>query len=400
MGFTTLGCKVNQVDTELIAEGIRSSLGGGLPDGVAVINSCAVTAEAVAKTRKAIHRAARDPQTRVVIVTGCAAAVVGDALAELDSKVRVVPDRSDVPAVVAGAIELFAEPVNRYDCTEVTAEPVRARRSVKIQDGCQSFCSYCIVPYARGEEHSVPLDSVVTTVRELVEGGVQEVVLTGINIGRYRDPASAEDLAGLIDAIRATGLHRLRLSSIEPNDVTGRLLSALSADGFGCEHLHIPLQSGSDSTLANMNRQYGMGEYFAVIDRVRSVWPDAAITTDLIVGFPTEGEAAWAESLANVERIGFSKVHTFRYSRREGTAAAALPPLPPDLVRTRADAALVAAARLVATYSERFIGAQVEVVVERIKGDLATVTSREYLTFEVPADGLTVGQVTRVTYHG
>lgn len=399
----TLGCKVNQVESEQIAGELASrfSLPADQPYAV-VINTCAVTGEAEAKTRKAIRRAAAEPNVLVVAVTGCAASVSGEALASLDPKVLVVTDKG----AVAEAVEEFlaARGIELAEGTGL-AEHHRTRRAVKVQDGCENFCSYCIVPYARGAGSSTPLDEVVGIVRALVAEGVGEVVLTGINIGKYRDRASGGSLADLVTAIRSTGLHRLRLSSIEPPDVTDALLSALSVGGFGCEHLHIPLQSGSDNTLGAMSRRYTVTEFEETVARVRKVWPNVAITTDVIVGFPGETDDDFEATLAVCRRIGFSRIHVFRFSPRSGTPAAEMAMVDPRVASARAEALRELADELAANYAQTHAGADLEVVVERSVAGVAHVTSREYMHFAVPegafadiAGPLVEGAILRVAY--
>lgn len=381
----TLGCKVNQVESEQIAGEIaeRFSIGEADPR-VIVINTCAVTGEAEAKTRKAIRRAAADPSVLVVVVTGCAANVSGAALNEIDPKVLVVRDKHLVSAEVQSFLV-------RQDVALTPGDgsvPHRTRRAVKVQDGCENYCSYCIVPYARGGASSTSLDSVVRHVQDLVDCGVGEVVLTGINIGKYSDPATGAQLPALVSALAGTGLHRVRLSSVEPPDVTDGLISALADQAFGCEHLHIPMQSGSDATLARMARRYTVAEFEAVVSKVRQVWPHAAVTTDVIVGFPGETDADFQETLDTCRRVGFSRIHVFRYSPRTGTPAASMAQLPARVISERAERLRQLGEELADRFEASLVGSEVEVVIERVVGGTAHLTSREYLSYAVPADQL------------
>lgn len=407
MGYVTLGCKVNQVDTEQIHDAVRTSLGagasGGLPSGFVVVNSCAVTAEAVTKTRKALRRAARDETVHTVIVTGCAAAVAAEELAAINPKVVVVADRADVAATIVARLASMGDEPKRAAASgghDAALPASRTRRSLKIQDGCEAFCSYCIVPYARGPERSTSSATIAERARALAAAGVGEVVLTGINIGRYRDPDSGQGLSALVAGLGATGLHRIRLSSIEPLDVTDELLGALANGHVGCEHLHIPLQSGSDQVLADMNRHYSVAQFEQVVALVRARWPHAAITTDLIVGYPTETDLAFAETLATLERINFAKVHVFRYSARSGTPAATLPALAPETIAQRAALVGALADDHARRYRESLEGRQVEAIVERVADGVAHLTTREHIGMSVPAGDLRVGDITSVSFHG
>lgn len=416
VSFLTLGCKVNQVESSALAGRVAALGTPVLPAveeaDIVVINTCAVTAEAEAKTRKAIRRACRDPRVRAVVVTGCSASVSESDLSGLDPKVRVVCNKDEVPATVA-ALRAALQDASADDAsratlvtdtppvTNVLMEPGeapivysgRTRVMVKVNDGCENFCSYCIVPYARGSQRSERAAAVVELVRDLASRGVNEVVLTGINIGKYDDPDGGGGLPQLVERLSRTGLHRIRLSSIEPVDVTDELLQVLSADRFGCEHLHIPLQSGSDRVLAHMNRGYTAARYSEVIDRVRRTWPNAAVTTDVIVGYPTETEADFEQTLAMCQEVGFSRIHVFRYSPRPGTPAAQLPSLEPTVVADRSERLRLLADELATRFADSLAGTEVETVVERVTDGNATVMARQFLTFTVPAGTLQSGDL-------
>ncbi|MDZ4166988.1 MAG: radical SAM protein, partial [Coriobacteriia bacterium] len=261
----TLGCKVNQAESDAIASALAASgtIAAAEDDArVVVINTCTVTGEADHKARKAIRHALGLPGAPTVVVTGCLAALDPGGVASLGDRVIVEPAKDRVAARVAAIVGTADLPV----VTRASAGGVsRARVQVKVQDGCDTFCSYCIVPHARGVPCSVPHAEVFGRVRELVEAGVAEVVLTGINIGRY--DADGVTLPGLVEAVAATGVPRLRLSSIEPGDVSEELLAVAASTPALCRHLHIPLQSGADATLAAMARPYDSGTYAEVVAR-------------------------------------------------------------------------------------------------------------------------------------
>jgi threonylcarbamoyladenosine tRNA methylthiotransferase MtaB len=266
---------------------------------------------------------------------------------------------------------------------------------VKVQDGCDRRCAYCIVPVARGRARSVRRVDVLAAVERAVRGGAPEVVLTGIDVGRYEDGDSR--LPDLISEVCATDVHRVRISSIEPQEITEELLRGLSRQPKVCRHLHIPLQSGSDAVLEAMGRGYSAKEYLDLVGRVREALPGVGITTDVMVGYPGET----AEDARATERVcrqaGFSKLHVFRYSPRPGTRAAGLEQLDAPIVAERAESLRAVGEELRASFVEALLGTAAEIVVESIDGAgdeaRACGTSREYLKVSVPANGLLTGDV-------
>jgi threonylcarbamoyladenosine tRNA methylthiotransferase MtaB len=323
VGF--LGCKVSHTDAQEIRERLAA---GGLveteasPD-VAVLNTCCVTHEAVRKSRQAARRASR--RARRVYVTGCAARLPG-AFDGLPGNVTVV-DRT-----AEEAREFVAGDVGAIGCVRADVGLDRVRAFVKVQDGCSFSCRFCVIPQVRGASRSRSAGAVLAEVRRRVEQGHREVVLTGINLGCYRDRAAGFDLPRLVRAAGATpGLVRLRLSSIEVNHLKPDLLAALSETPTVARHLHVPLQSGDDRILAAMGRRYTVSTY------VRRVAAAAGfnLTADVIIGFPGEDEAAFAATLQAVEAAGITRVHVFPYSPRPGTGTAAEDPVPPAVKKER-----------------------------------------------------------------
>ena len=298
VAFVTLGCKVNQTESEAIAAEL--AVGSGCaPDSadVVVINTCTVTGEADHKARKAVRHALALPRSPIVVVTGCLATLDADGLRALGARVVVEADKQRVSARVADALRSRGVTASRADAPGASA-PFRTRAQLKVEDGCDAFCAYCIVPYARGVPRAVPVGTELAEAERLVAAGATEIVLTGINIGRYDD--SGIRLPELLTRVAATGIARIRLSSIEPGDVTPELLQAALATPAFCAHLHVPLQAGSDAVLARMGRPYGTAGYAATIEAARAALPGIAISTDIIVGFPGESEAEFAETLALV----------------------------------------------------------------------------------------------------
>src|SRR5205807_2298852 len=283
-----------------------------------------VTHEAVRKSRHAAARAARTH--RRVYVTGCAANLAGNAFAGLPENVVVLPKRSEeVAAAVAGD-------VGAIGCLQADARLDRVRAFVKVQDGCSFGCTFCVIPQVRGASRSRPAEAVLSEIRRRVGQGHKEVVLTGINLGCYRDRAAGYTLARLIrEAGAVPGLARLRLSSIEVNHVDEELERALRETPTVGRHLHVPLQSGDDGVLRAMARRYTVATFLRRLER----FEDFNVTTDAIVGFPVEDERAFESTLSAVARAGITKVHVFPYSPRPGTKTAAADPVPPQAKKER-----------------------------------------------------------------
>ena len=392
----TFGCKVNQAEsadlhTELLSIGAQRVSSLETAD-VVILNGCTVTGEADRKVRKELRRCAQLPHVASLIITGCSAVLRKDELEKLDTKIKVLAEKQEIPPY----LQQFSINTSFVPSPE-TVEDERIRIPLKIQDGCECFCSYCIVPFARGASESVKADEIITRVQKHVDGGTKEIILTGINLGNYRDAGTGKNsgtknLSALIRLIQEeTDLHRLRLSSIEPLHVSDDLLELLAEGSLLCEHLHIPLQSGSDYVLGEMNRNYSVDEYLKIVEKIRKANPLTAITTDIIVGFPSEGDDDFGQTMELVKEVEFAKIHVFRYSSREGTAAAKLKPLDPRLVKERAQRLQKQADLDALRYLNSRKGSRLELIIEGVEGideDSKTITgtSREYLRLELLAD--------------
>ncbi len=320
-----LGCKVSQTDAQEVRE--RLLVDGhteALDADVAVVNTCCVTHEALRKSRHAVSRAARTH--RRVYVTGCGANLAGEAFTGMPANVTVVARPSEqTPAAVAGA-------VGAIGCVQADARLERVRAFVKVQDGCSFSCNFCVVPLVRGASRSRPARAVLQEIRRRVAQGHVEVVLTGINLGCYRDREAGYSLARLVRVAGATpGLSRLRLSSIEVNHVNDELVAALRETPSLARHLHVPLQSGDDRVLQAMARRYTSGTYLRRLEALE----DFNLTTDVIVGFPSEDELGFRRTLRLVRAAGITKVHVFPYSPRPGTRTAAEDSVPPAIKKER-----------------------------------------------------------------
>jgi threonylcarbamoyladenosine tRNA methylthiotransferase MtaB len=321
-----LGCKVSHTDAQglrerLAADGHRES--GGETD-VTVVNTCCVTHEAVRKSRQAVRRAARRSGT--VYVTGCAANLAGGALAGLPANVRVVSLSSEETAAKVSA------DVGVLGCTNAAIGLDRVRAFVKIQDGCSFSCGFCVIPQVRGASRSRPADAVLAEIRKRVEQGHREIVLTGVNLGCYRDRQNGYTLATLVRKAGETpGLARLRLSSIEVNHLSDELVAALRETPTVSKHLHVPLQSGDDGVLREMGRRYDVETYRRRVAKAEGF----NLTTDVMVGFPAENGDAFEATLATIAAAGITKVHVFPYSPRPGTLTAQADPVPPAVKKER-----------------------------------------------------------------
>lgn len=335
VSVVNLGCRVNRVESDRMTLDFARA-GFGLVDedeaDLVVINTCAVTGEAEAKTRKAVRHAVNLPRKPYVVVTGCAVNLHPDSLAELSDRVVIEPMKTDVAARAADLLG-FGETGacdGGLDSRELADLLGRSRLGVKIQDGCNNRCTYCIVWKARGPERSVPVDAVLEQVREACAAGIPEVVLTGVNLGAYDGMGPDDDhveIDELLDAILTeTDIPHVRLSSIEPMDVSERLVRRMAAEPRRvAPFLHLPVQSGCTATLQRMGRPYSAEEFERTVARIREILPAASISGDLIVGFPGETDEEFEQTRAFVERVGFSRLHVFRYSARPGTIAAEMP---------------------------------------------------------------------------
>ena len=351
-----LGCKVSHVDAQEIRERLLADGHSEREVGadVAVVNTCCVTHEAVRKSRHAASRAARTH--RRVYVTGCGANLAADGFDGLPENVVVLPRPSEeTPAAVA-------RDVGAIGCVKADARLDRVRAFVKVQDGCSFSCAFCVIPQVRGASRSRAAERVLREVRHRVAQGHREVVLTGINLGCYRDREAGYGLPRLVrEAGSIPGLARLRLSSIEINHVNAELADALRETPAVARHLHVPLQSGDDAVLRAMGRRYDAATY------LRRVQPlaDFNLTTDAIVGFPGEDEAAFERTLSVIEEAGVTKVHVFPYSPRPGTATAAADTVPPAAKRERSDRLRDASRRASLTRWREKLGREDVVLVDR-----------------------------------
>ena len=327
-----LGCKVSQADAMLARSALLGAGHTEVPEDQAelhVINTCCITSEAEAKSRQSVRRSLRDavsPDRRRVYVSGCAANLRAAQFAEIDDRVRpFVGTAEDVAQSMAGELGACADLDHDVLAREATQQAARTRGFVKVQDGCDCHCAYCIIPTVRGSARSRPAGAVLEEVRRRVAQGQPEMVMTGISVGDYRDPQNGLELGELmVQVARVPGVERVRLSSVEVIHVKDSLLDALATEPKVCPHLHVPMQSGDDRVLRDMGRHYSAAEYVEQIGALRAAVPHVNVTTDVIVGFPSEDEEAFGRTLEAIDAAAISRVHAFSYSPRPGTVAAAL----------------------------------------------------------------------------
>ena len=423
--IATLGCKLNQaesyrVQVELARAGV-DMVPFGDPTDLTIINTCTVTHVADQQGRQLLRRAARISPGSYVVAMGCYAQVAPDEVRAVGGVDYVVTARKEQLVVQLEEQGLVLGPGDDGE-TDPHASPdalvplpaSRVRQFVKIQDGCDDYCTYCIVPFARGHSLSRPADEVVHEVNSLVERGCREVVLTGVQIGAYgRDryylkgqqlPPPGAPLAALVRRLLdETHVARVRISSIQPQDWPEEFLE-LFADRRLCRHLHLPLQSGCDITLRRMARRYTTAGFADLVDRLRGRMPDVAITADMITGFPGESEAEHGESVGFARAMEFADVHVFRYSPRRGTAASRMGDhVPPEVKKRRSEELREAAGAMGAAYRERFVGSRSAVLWEEELARGEDETRRgwagltdNYLRVELTADEDLLGATSEV----
>ncbi|MDP2892256.1 MAG: tRNA (N(6)-L-threonylcarbamoyladenosine(37)-C(2))-methylthiotransferase MtaB [Bacillota bacterium] len=382
--FYTLGCKTNQYDTQVMAEILRKNGYEIVPFSdkadVYIINTCTVTAMSDKKSRQMISRAHRNNPDALIVAAGClsqrdpsetlmlegvdiVAGTIGRA------NIHDIIRRAEKNKKISAVSDIFSE--NRFDEACAGVHEGRTRALIKIHEGCDYFCSYCIVPSVRGRSRSRPAESILAEAREMASRGYREVVLTGIQISSWgHDLPEKPALAGLLERLCAVdGILRIRLGSVEYGTLTDDFIERASRLDKLCRHYHVPLQSGCDSVLHRMNRRYTAEEYAGRIAKLRSAIGDAAVTTDIVAGFPGETEEEFLATCRFVERMAFNRAHVFPYSRRKGTPAAEMPgQLPEKTKRERAGKLIEITKKIERAYLENLIGTVQEALVEESDG--------------------------------
>ncbi|MDD4238193.1 MAG: tRNA (N(6)-L-threonylcarbamoyladenosine(37)-C(2))-methylthiotransferase MtaB [Desulfotomaculaceae bacterium] len=420
VGIVTLGCKVNQYESASLA-GLLREQGYRLVDfeetaDIYVINTCTVTHLSDRKSRQFIRRATRKNPDALVVVTGCYAQTSFSEIMKIPGVDLVVGtrDRAKIAELVKTAVKggkPFAA-VSDYEVgdqfEEISSMPLsgRTRAFLKIQEGCNNCCTYCIIPVARGPLRSMKPDNVLKTARQLVEAGFKEIVLTGIHTGAYgRDLGGNITLSALLRSLQnIPGLLRVRLSSIEPNDITPELVEVLASSEKFCRHLHVPLQSGDDGVLERMGRRYNTWEYLRLVEVLRDNIPNLGLTTDVIVGFPGEREVDFQNTYRFVENLSYSRLHVFKFSPRRGTPAADYPEQVDPPTREQRSSSLIRLGEKMATrFASSLIGMELTVLVERSLPEadgLYEGLTDNYVRTVFPGDEDLPGQVVKVKIGG
>jgi len=402
VAFKTLGCRLNQYETDALVTDFDKAgyqlVGVDESPDVVVVNTCTVTNQSDQKSRTTISQAARANNNAVVVVTGCMANNFKEKLESQDNITFVVENNrkssilSLVDAHFSGEIlhpNQLPQDVFRY---EPVQKSLHTRSAVKIQDGCDNFCTFCIIPMVRGRAVSRPVAEVLESVRKTIENGFKEIVITGVNIGRYEDgEARFEDL--LAQILEVPGDFRVRISSLEPDGFGDRFVELFKHPKL-MPHLHLCLQSGSDKTLLRMRRMYDLQQFRKTVKKFRSVYPDFNFTTDIIVGFPGETDEEFQETIDAVKEFNFSHVHTFKYSVRRGTRAERLENHIPEKIKTERSAQIrELSEENKKQYLTSFIGKTQQVLVETITQGIVNGYGQHYIPVRFRAAGVPINTV-------
>lgn len=409
-----LGCKVNAYETEAMQELLEKNGYEIVPfhdlADVYVINTCSVTSVGDKKSRQMIRRLRREHPEAVIIAAGCYAQVAPEEIAKTgcdviignQDRLHVVDYAEEALRKKGGLINKVSDIMKVSEFENLTVDPEgeeKTRAFIKVQEGCNNYCTFCIIPYARGRLKSRKMEDAVAEAAVLARHGYKEIVLTGIHLGNYgKDLRDGTTLSALVDALLAVpGLARIRLGSIESVEVSDELIGIIRSEDRVCRHLHLPLQSGSDAVLRRMNRHYRLEEFKALIRGLREKIPGLALTTDLIVGFPGETEEQFDETLETLKELRFSGIHVFPYSRRTGTPAASYPDqVPMSVKKERVHRVEELEKGISREFRSAFVGKTVRVLAEEVKDGLYEGLSDEYIRVSIRGDGIKKGRVYRV----
>ena len=385
----TLGCKVNQYESDAIMEDLQANGCVHVESGadVCIINTCSVTNMADRKSRQMIHRMKKQNPDAIIIATGCYVQAASDNLVTDESIDIIISNnkKKEIGRVISEYLErgyttdCFSD-INKekmYEDLHITIPETHTRAYMKIQDGCNNFCTYCIIPYVRGRIRSRKLADIISEANTLADNGVKEIVLTGINLSSYDDSQVDSDLADVIyNVAQIDGIERIRLSSLEPRVITEDFLNRISSIDKLCPHFHLSMQSACNKTLKAMNRKYTIEEYMAACDLLKKYYDRPALTTDVIVGFPGETDEDFETTFSNIKKIGFYELHVFKYSRRKGTVADKMPDQIDERIKTkRSDILLDYVDKCKADYEALFSNEALNILVEEV----ITIDDRLYL---------------------
>lgn len=401
----TFGCKVNQYESNMMKENMLSSNFFYTEDlndaNIIIVNTCSVTNVADNKCLKMIRRLKREYSNAILVVAGCSSQNKQGVYESLDIDILIGNrDKSIINKLIKEYIETEKKYVKFYNDRNLDFEDMyisdynHTRAFIKIEDGCDNFCSYCIIPYVRGSVRSKDFDKVIKEAKELAKHGHKEIVLTGIHTGHYLN--NGYDLTDLINELsKIDDIKRIRISSIEVTELNDKFLDMLKNNDKVCDHLHIPLQAGSDEILKRMNRKYDLAYYEEKIKKIRSIRPDISISTDIIVGFPYETEELFLNTLEFSKKIKFSKIHAFPYSVRVGTAAANMEEQVDEVVKKMRVKRLMAVSHMLEVdYYNKFKDKELDILIETCDNNVSEGHTSNYLLVSVP-ENIKVGEIVR-----
>jgi len=411
----TLGCKVNQYESDAMADQFKHAGYQVLPyDDLCdyyIINTCTVTSVSDRKSRQFMRRARKRNPQAVIVVVGCYSQVAPDQVEAIEEVNLVLGtnEKKDILQYIEGVTSdskvVHVQEIMKtktYEELEIEDTIDKTRVFMKIQEGCNQFCSYCIIPYARGPIRSRQVASIIGEAKRLAAKGFKELVLTGIHLSSYGLDLGNTSLIEVIEDLnKIEGLERIRLGSLEPKVITEDFMNRLKELDKFCPHFHLSLQSGCDPILKTMNRKYTTSDYQDGVDKIRAVYPQAAVTTDIIVGFPGESDDHFQTTLDYVKAIAFSQVHVFKYSPREGTPAASMKNQIHGSIKTERSHALeVLVGKLEDAYYQSFVGKTVRVLIEEMKEDYVEGLTPEYLRVRLAKESYSVNDIVDVEIMG
>ena len=409
IAFYTLGCKVNQYESQAMSEKAAANgyeiVTAGEEADVYVVNSCTVTAESDRKTRQAVRKFKRNHPESIVVLTGCMPQAFPQDAERLEQADIVLGNKNNYRlfdllnryfSCGQRVIDIEEHKTgDKFSGGDISGFERRTRAVVKIEDGCNRFCSYCIIPYSRGRVRSKPIDELKCELEKLSEAGFAEVVLVGINLSAYGSDIGL-NICDAVELADGMNFRRVRLGSLEPDHITDDVIERLSKLRSFCPQFHISLQSGCDNTLKAMNRHYSAEEYSELCRKLRASFPDATITTDIMVGFPTESEEDFAENVRFAQKVGFEKVHVFPYSPREGTKAAKMPQIEKSVKEKRSHIMIEKTEEIRQNFLKNQIGKTLEVLLETRHADgCVEGYTKNYTPVKVEGD-LPCGEIVKV----
>ena len=407
--FISLGCKVNSYESDALKELFLSN-GFSDKDNIVVINTCSVTAIADQKSRQIIRREKRNHKDAVVAVMGCysqknADYVINECGADIvvgtSNRVKLVEHVKTFLKERKPIIDVEDSPRKfKYESFGTFSLPSTTRAYVKVEDGCNNFCTYCTIPYTRGVARSRPRGEIVSEIKSLIEHGYLEFVITGIHTAHYGLDLKNETFSSLIEELLdIDGLYRLRISSIEESEIDDKFIELLRTRTNIANHLHMPLQSGSPTVLKRMGRKYNVDDFINKVKRIREARPDIAITTDVIVGFPNETEEEFLETVNFIKKVNFAELHVFPFSAREGTPAYKMSgQVSPEVKAKRVKTLLELSEKLKADYRKKFIGQELEVIIEEKDKETGLMRghSSNYLLLEDDLPESSIGKIVKI----